>query len=162
MAYEPGDLAIKMDDYKLNIRAAGVIIHNGKVLLHKKKSSDHCALLGGHVKIGENSQDTVKREMKEELGKEIEIIGYISTVENFFELDGLKYHEIMFVYKAEFCEEEDKKIECAMENVEEGGKSNVHYEWIDINDLEKRQLRPQKIIAAIKDGGYPVHLINED
>lgn len=105
MAYEPGDLAIKMDDYKLNIRAAGVIIHNGKVLLHKKKSSDHCALLGGHVKIGENSQDTVKREMKEELGKEIEIIGYISTVENFFELDGLKYHEIMFVHKAEFCEE---------------------------------------------------------
>ncbi len=30
MAYEPGDLAIKIDGYKLNIRAAGVIIHNEK------------------------------------------------------------------------------------------------------------------------------------
>ena len=32
MAYEPGDLAIKIDGYKLNIRAAGVIIHNGKIV----------------------------------------------------------------------------------------------------------------------------------
>ena len=109
MAYEPGDLAIKMDGYKLNIRSVGIIIHNGKVLLHKRKSADYYALLGGHVRIGESSQDTVKREMQEELGKEIEITGYISTIENFFELKDLKYHEIMFVYKAEFCDEEDKK-----------------------------------------------------
>ena len=101
MAYEPGDLAIKMDGYKLNIRSVGIIIHNGKVLLHKRKSADYYALLGGHVRIGESSQDTVKREMQEELGKEIEITGYISTIENFFELKDLKYHEIMFVYKAE-------------------------------------------------------------
>ena len=111
MAYEPGNLAIKIDSYKLNIRAAGVIIHNGKILLHKGETANHYALLGGHVRIGENSQDTVKREIQEELGKEIEITGYISTIENFFELKGIKYHEIMFVYKAEFCNEEDKKIE---------------------------------------------------
>ena len=60
MAYEPGDLAIKMDGYKLNIRAAGVIIHNGKILLHKGETANHYALLGGHVRIGENSQDTDK------------------------------------------------------------------------------------------------------
>ena len=149
MAYEPGDLAIKMDGYKLNIRSVGIIIHNGKVLLHKRKSADYYALLGGHVRIGESSQDTVKREMQEELGKEIEITGYISTIENFFELKDLKYHEIMFVYKAEFCDEE-------------GGESDIHYEWIDINDLEKCHLKPQKIIDVIKNGEYPVHLINED
>ena len=36
MAYEPGDLAIKIDSYKLNIRAAGVIIHNGKIRRNSK------------------------------------------------------------------------------------------------------------------------------
>ena len=83
MAYEPGDLAIKIDGYKLNIRAAGVIIHNGKILLHKGETANHYALLGGHVRIGENSQDTVKREIQEELGKEIEIIGIVkgSTIQ---------------------------------------------------------------------------------
>ena len=99
MAYEPGDLAIKMDGYKLNIRSVGIIIHNGKVLLHKRKSADYYALLGGHVRIGESSQDTVKREMQEELGKEIEITGYISTIENFFELKDLKYHEMKYKVK---------------------------------------------------------------
>ena len=75
MAYEPGDLAIKIDGHKLNIRAAGVIIHNGKILLHKGETANHYALLGGHVRLGENSQDTVKREIQEELGKKIEITG---------------------------------------------------------------------------------------
>ena len=45
MAYEPGDLAIKIDGYKLNIRAAGVIIHDGKILAHKNINSDHYALI---------------------------------------------------------------------------------------------------------------------
>ena len=162
MAYEPGDLAIKIDSYKLNIRAAGVIIHNEKILLHKGETANHYALLGGHVRIGENSQDTVKREIQEELGKEIEITGYISTIENFFELKGIKYHEIMFVYKAEFCNEEDKKIEYTMKNMEGRIESDIHYEWIEIDELEKYPLKPQKIINAIKNGEYPVHLINEN
>lgn len=162
MAYEPGDLAIKMNGYKLNIRSVGIIIHNGKVLLHKRKSADYYALLGGHVRIGESSQDTVKREMQEELGKEIEITGYISTIENFFELKGIKYHEIMFVYKAEFCNEEDKKIEYTMKNMEGRIESDIHYEWIEIDELEKYPLKPQKIINVIKNGEYPVHLINEN
>lgn len=156
------NITIDVDDYKLNVRAAGVMIHNGKILVHRNVNSDHYALIGGRVEIGESSANTIKREIKEELWKDIEITGYISTIENFFELKDLKYHEIMFVYKAEFCDEEDKKIEHAMENVEEGGESDIHYEWIDINDLEKCHLKPQKIIDVIKNGEYPVHLINED
>ena len=62
------------------------MIHNGKILVHKNVKSDHYTLIGGRVEIGENSADTVIREVKEELGKDIEIIGYISTIENFFEM----------------------------------------------------------------------------
>ena len=57
------DITIDVDDYKLNIRAAGVMIHNGKNLLHRNINSDHYALIGGRVEIGENSADTVKREI---------------------------------------------------------------------------------------------------
>lgn len=67
------DLTIDVENYKLNIRAAGVIIHNGKVLVHRNINSDHYALIGGRVEIGESSADTVKREIQEELGKEIEL-----------------------------------------------------------------------------------------
>ena len=29
------DLTLDVQDYKLNIRVAGVVIHNGKVLIHR-------------------------------------------------------------------------------------------------------------------------------
>ena len=48
------DITIDVDDYKLNVRAAGVIIHNGKILVHRNINSDHYALIGGRVEIGEN------------------------------------------------------------------------------------------------------------
>ena len=52
------DLTIDIEDYKLNVRATGVIIHNNKILAHKDIRSDHYALIGGRVEIGENSADT--------------------------------------------------------------------------------------------------------
>ena len=58
------DITIDVDNYKLNVRAAGIMIHNGKILVHKNINSDHYALIGGRVKIGENSADTIKREIK--------------------------------------------------------------------------------------------------
>ena len=57
------DITIDVEDYKLNVRAAGVIIHNNKVLVHKNVNSDHYALVGGRIEIGENSVDTIKREI---------------------------------------------------------------------------------------------------
>ena len=48
------DITIDIEDYKLNVRAAGIIIHNNKVLLHKNINENHYALIGGRVEIGEN------------------------------------------------------------------------------------------------------------
>lgn len=154
------DITIDIDDYKLNVRAAGIIIHNGKILVHKNINSDHYALIGGRVEIGECSADTVKREIKEELGKNIEIIGYISTIENFFEMKGSKYHEIMFVHKIEFTNEEDKKIEYTMKNIE--GKDYLQYEWIDLNRIDEYPLLPITIKDVLKQKKFPIHKINNE
>lgn len=154
------DITINVDDYKLNVRAAGVIIHNGKVLLHRNTNSDHYALIGGRVEIGESSESTVKREIKEELGKDIEITGYISTIENFFEMKGSKYHEIMFVHKIEFVNEEDKKIEYTMKNIE--GKDYLQYEWIDLRSIDEYPVLPIVIKDILRENKFPTHKINND
>lgn len=154
------DITIDVDDYKLNIRAAGVMIHNGKILLHRNINSNHYALIGGRVEIGENSLDTVKREIKEEIGKDIEITGYVSTIENFFTMDGLKYHEIMFVYKIEFANEEDKNIEYTMKNIE--GKDYLQYEWIDLDKIDDCPILPVVIKDILKENKFPIHKINNN
>ena len=142
------DITIDVDDYKLNVRAAGVMTHNGKVLVHRNVNSDHYALIGGRVEIGENSEDTIKREIKEELGKDIKITEYISTIENFFEIKGSKYHEIMFVYGIEFINEEDKKIDYVMKNIE--GKDYLQYEWIELDRIEEYKLLPKVLKEFLK------------
>lgn len=154
------DITINVEDYKLNIRAAVVVIHNNKVLVHRNINSDHYALIGGRVKIGEDSETTVKREIQEELGKDIEIKGYVSTIENFFEMKGSKYHEIMFVYRAEFVNDDDKKIEYTLKNWE--GKDYLQYEWLELNKIGQYPLVPKVIQEVLKAGDFPVHKINKD
>lgn len=154
------DITIDVEDYKLNMRAAVIIIHNNKILVHKNVHSDHYALVGGRIMVGENSSETVKREVLEELGKEIVIEEYIATLENFFEMKKSKYHEIMFVYKAEFKNEEDRYIESKMENRE--GKDYLIYEWIELNKINEYKILPEVIKEILLEKNYPTHKINDE
>lgn len=50
------DITINVEDYVLNVRASGIIIHDNKILLHKNINEDHYALIGGRAAIGESSE----------------------------------------------------------------------------------------------------------
>lgn len=155
------DISVKLqDDYRLNIRAAAIITHNNKILMHKDVNSDYYALLGGRVELGEDSTQTIKREILEEMGKEIEIKGYAATIENFFEGDEYKTHEIQFVYKAEFVNEEDKELQKTIKNIE--GKDYLQYEWLDLSRISEYPIKPQVVKEMLKEDSYPVHKINKD
>lgn len=154
------DLTLDVEDYKLNIRAGAVIIHNKKILTHKNINKDYYCLPGGRVKIGENSIETVKRELQEELNKDVEITGYVATIENFFELEEKKYHEIYFLHKIEFINEEDKKIESTIHNME--GKEYLIYEWLDLDKIDEYNIMPSCLKDIIKSTNLPQHVINID
>ena len=153
------DLTIDVEDYKLNVRATVIIEHNGKILAHRNVNSNHYALMGGRVKIGEDSETTVKREVMEELGKKIEVTGYVATIENFFEREEAKYHEILFIHKGEFVDEEDKKIDYTLKNKE--GKDYLQYEWLDIAKIDEYRLLPEALKGILKENKFPVHKINK-
>ena len=154
------DLSLDIEEYRLNIRTAGAIIHNNKILVHRNINKNYCCLPGGRIEIGETSEQTIKREIQEELGKDIEILKYMATIENFFEMENKKYHEIYFLYKVEFTEEEAKKIDYEMQNKE--GKDYLKYEWIDLKEIDKCNLLPICLKNILKGKQYPVHIINDD
>lgn len=154
------DLTLDVEEYKLNVRAAGLITHGNKLLAHKNINSDHYCLPGGRVEIGESSEETIKREIQEELGKQIEITGYIATIENFFEMKGSKYHEIFFLYQIEFKEEVDKKIETTLPNAE--GKDYLRYEWLDLDKIATYPILPACIKDILVEGKFPIHYINKE
>ena len=154
------DLSLDIENYKLNIRAGGVIIHSNKVLTHKDVNKDHYCLPGGRIEIGESSEQTIKREIQEELGKRIEIQDYIATIENFFEMENKNYHELYFLYKIEFIDEKDKRIDHTMHNVE--GKDYLKYEWLDLDKIDQYNILPACLKDILKMNKFPVHVINDD
>ena len=154
------DITLNVEDYLLNVRASGIIIHDNKILLHKNINEEHYALIGGRVAIGESSEKALKREVMEEMGKEVKIIEGLTTVENFFEMKGSKYYEILFVHRLEFKDEKDKKIVDTIKNVE--GKDYLIYEWIDIDEIDKYPLRPKVIKDMLKDKKFPAYKYNND
>ena len=152
------DLSIDIEDYKLNIRAGGLIIHNNKILAHKNVNKDHYCIPGGRIELGENSENTIKREIQEELGKDIDILEFSSTIENFFYMNEKKYHELYFLYKVEFKNEDDKKIDYTMHNKE--GKDYLQYEWLDIDKIDEYNILPECLKDMLKKDNMPIHVIN--
>ncbi len=153
------DLTIDVEDYRLNIRVGGIIEHENKILLHKETDKNYYALIGGRIQTGESSEHAIIREMEEEIGKKVEVKNYIATIENFFEANDKKYQEILFVYKMEFTNENDKLITKTIKNIE--GNDNLNYEWIDINKIDEYDIKPKIIKEILKDKNFPVHKINE-
>ncbi len=54
--------------------------------------------LGGGIEFGETSEETVHREMLEEMNAEVADLKYLCTLENIFVFNGKPGHEIVVVY----------------------------------------------------------------
>ena len=54
--------------------------------------------LGGGIEFGESSEDTVRRELKEEINVDVGKIRYLGMLENIFTFNGNSYHEIVMIY----------------------------------------------------------------
>ena len=78
------DLTVKDTENMLNIRVAGIITKDNRVLMVKNLRSDYIYSLGGRLKFGESAQQGVVREVYEETGVHMKIdrLGFIH--ENFF------------------------------------------------------------------------------
>ena len=154
------DLKCDVGENVLNIRAAGVIIHNNKILVHRNINHEHYALIGGKIVINESSVDAVKREFWEEMEKEVDVQECIAVVENFFNMKGKRYHEIMFIHKVEFVDEQDKLIDYTLDNIE--GKDYLKYMWLDLDKIDEYKILPKVTKEILKEKNLPIHRINID
>ncbi|MCH4246311.1 MAG: NUDIX domain-containing protein [Acinetobacter populi] len=89
------------------IRAKDLCIfrHNNKVLLSEAydpaKDEHYLRPIGGSIEFGETSQQAIEREVLEEIGTEIHVLGLLEVYENLFTFNGKQGHEIVFMYHAQ-------------------------------------------------------------
>lgn len=83
---------------RFNMRAAGVILREGHVLVTREDDDAFVMLPGGRVEIGEPSSEAMRREIEEELKQPGEIGRLLFTAENFYHLGGNEFHQIATYY----------------------------------------------------------------
>ena len=92
-------IACDIAGVRFNYRVAGVCVEDGHVLLHRIAEMDFWFLPGGRAEVGETSEESLRREMQEELGISVHVDRLLWVVENFFGLGGQSYHELGLYYE---------------------------------------------------------------
>ncbi|MHA3963278.1 MAG: NUDIX hydrolase [Candidatus Thorarchaeota archaeon SMTZ1-45] len=137
-----------MKSHPVRPKAICIIRNESRILLEYSKSPTEEDIfyipLGGEIKYGEYGEETVRREILEEIGAEIDNIRYLETIENIFKAKSDVGHEIVLVFEADFVDK-------------------TFYEKDVIRGLEREITPPLPIIAfwktitEIEQEGIPLY-----
>ncbi len=132
-----------------------------RFLTNTTPNIDFCVLPGGRVEMGEDTISTVNRELMEELGVEVDVLGLKAMTENFFNFDGFDFHEIQYTYIAKLKDKTIEKYTTSFMGVENKGV----YNWHSIDELKDINYKPACLKKAIEEVGNGncnfVHIINK-
>jgi 8-oxo-dGTP pyrophosphatase MutT (NUDIX family) len=154
------DIKVDIGDIILNCRAAGFIVKNNKILVHKEKKQSFWAPIGGKIKTMESSIDAVKREYKEELRFDVEIERLLWIAENFFEFESKKYHEYTFIY---LLSDKNNVLNCEDQNFLELNSTQFEYKWFDFEEINTLYMKPGFLNGTFdKFPELPIHVVYSD
>lgn len=96
--------------------------------------------LGGGIEFGENSADTICREVLEEVNLQVkrESLKYLGIVENIFQFNGGTGHEIVFVYDGAL--QEAPVYEQALVPGKEASGEEIRAVWKRLDEFGPGQL----------------------
>jgi ADP-ribose pyrophosphatase YjhB (NUDIX family) len=83
-------LMLRLPGAQFGLRTAAVALQDGYVLLHRSEQDDFWSLPGGRCELLEAAKDAIRREMREELGAEAQVVRLLWILENFLEYNALQ------------------------------------------------------------------------
>lgn len=92
------------------------------LLVRSHKWGDRYTIAGGHVEVGERLEDALRREIREEVGLEIEGVHFLMTQEAIFSEEFWERRHFIFF---------DYVCRCKNERVRVDGKEIQSFEWVE-------------------------------
>jgi 8-oxo-dGTP pyrophosphatase MutT (NUDIX family) len=132
--------------------ALALIRHGDSILVEEGrdevKDETFFRLLGGSIDFQELGADTVRRELGEELGAEVDVGDPVATVENIFTYEGEPAHEILLIYDCRLCEE--RLYSLAEWEAKEGSVVHrVSWKRIDFFRSGEEILHPAEVLSIL-------------
>jgi len=90
---------------RFQMRAAGIAIRNGRVLIQNIAGGYGTFLPGGRIEQGEASIETLAREMQEEFEQTVEVGDLLFVIESFYPEKSQQFHEVALYYRIEVPED---------------------------------------------------------
>ncbi len=103
--------------------------------------------LGGAVEFGELAADALRREIREELGLEIQNPVRLGVIENRFEYRGQRCHEVVFVFDASFADPAVYAMR-SLPTCEPGWDGPA--EWLDLSKPRSAPLYPSGLEELLR------------
>jgi ADP-ribose pyrophosphatase YjhB (NUDIX family) len=127
----------------------GIALDKGRVLLFNVIGWDWWALPGGRVEIQEKSEDTLVREVQEELNTVVKVGRLVWIIENFFKENERSYHEIGLYYSMDLPT--DSSVVSSQEYTSKDGPVTLRFRWFRLQELDKVNLRPAFLRKALQN-----------
>jgi ADP-ribose pyrophosphatase YjhB (NUDIX family) len=134
---------------RFNYRIAGVAIHDDAVLLHRADRDSFWTLPGGRADHGESAEQTLKREIREELDTDVEVVRLLWFVENFFAHEGLRYHEIALYFLMRLPENSLPRRSAAFERTDGGTLFKCRWHPLQADLLTQLPVYPEFLAQAL-------------
>ena len=162
----PGDIFFKTESLVFSLRAGGLLVRAGKVLLQKHREKEDYYIIGGHITGLETARDALRREFKEELGAEIGVDGLAAVAEQFYPWEGTPWHQICFYYKVHLEDEGSMPLDGVIHGQDElgGRRFDLDFCWVPLERLRSglRLYPPELIPVILEDRGEPLHFVYDE
>lgn len=138
------DLKIKTEKEEFHVRTCGIIKQEDKFLIMRVNKTSYYHIPGGHIEIGEDSEQAVIREIKEEIGCDVQEASLFSIQENFWIRNAKKCHGIEFYYIIKPKQQLQMQDYETIEN-DKGEEKLLEFKWVTAEELKNIDLRPINI-----------------